>query len=87
MCAKLDHNVPYSQDRTVGPDLLGSGSQREKFQNDNNKKCKEIGNNCYFIQIFNENLHKLHFLTCEQSFMFFDNDKVSQKTGLAFFNK
>ena len=51
MCAKLDHNVPYSQDRTVGPDLLGSGSQSEKFQNDNNKKCKEIGNNCYFIKI------------------------------------
>ena len=59
MCAKLDHNVPYSQDRTVGPDLLGSGSQREKFQNDNNKKFKEIGNNFYFIKILTVNFNLL----------------------------
>ena len=37
------------------------------------EKCKEIGNNCKFIQFLKVNLHKVHcfLLYFEQSFMFF----------------
>ena len=60
-----------------------------KFFKSTQKKCKEIaGNNCNFIQIFKENLHKLFcFLLLSNLLRFFNKRKLFIRLFLKVFFK
>ena len=66
----------------------GSGSRREKFKNNQQQKCKEIGtgNNCNFITNFDENLDQLQgfFLLLSNFFCIFQLENSLKGTVIIF---